>query len=152
MAQQPRLERLDLPSISSSGVRPSAQVLMIMWRGRWIVCACVAFTFIVALIYLARAVPVYSASSDIYVDSAVPSVVSDALSNTANRTGYLAWQCEIIHSTKFLTDATQAPGLMQCATLRNVDNPVAFLKGAIIAGATMCCQCRCSRRRRRTPR
>jgi polysaccharide biosynthesis transport protein len=133
MASQ-RYDRVVVPS-GPTGSRPSAQVLLIMWRGRWIVCACVALSFIVALIYLSRAVPVYSASSDIYVDSAVPSVVSDALSNQGNRTGFLNWQCEIIHSTKFLSDAAQAPGLMDCPTLKNAANPVAFLKGAVVAGA-----------------
>jgi capsular exopolysaccharide synthesis family protein len=113
--------------------RPSVGVLLMLWRSRWIVLACLAAAVGAGAFYLSRATPVYSSSSILYIQQAVPNIISDALSAPGDYTGYLFTQCEVIHSTAILSRAVQQPEVAAARCLRGIDNPVAFLKSAVVA-------------------
>ncbi|MGD0137561.1 MAG: polysaccharide biosynthesis tyrosine autokinase [Tepidisphaeraceae bacterium] len=130
MTENSRVERLTISGINGSE-RPSVGVLLMLWRSRWIVLACLAAAVGAGAFYLSRATPVYSSSSILYIQQAVPNIISDALSTPGDYSGYLFTQCEVIHSTAILSRAVQQPEVASAKCLQGIDNPVAFLKSTV---------------------
>src|SRR5437762_1073031 len=112
-----------------SGDRPSTSILTIIWRRRWVFLSCVIVSLAAAVIYLAKSTPIYSASSQIYIQQSAPKLITDVLSAGASSMNYFYTQCDVIRSTAVLSAALEAPGVRQAKSLKNLDNPVGFLKG-----------------------
>jgi capsular exopolysaccharide synthesis family protein len=112
--------------------RPILGVLVAVWRGRWIVLACVAISLLFGYYRARTAVPAYSASSIICVQQQSP--IKDPMALPGQSPGYLNTQCEIIHSTALLTKALTLPGIANADCLRGANNPVEYLKNAVIVG------------------
>jgi succinoglycan biosynthesis transport protein ExoP len=117
----------------SESDRPGPNILAIVWRRRWIVFGCVAVSLVAGAIYLKRATRIYSSSSVLYVQAAVPKVVSDELSTESSSGNYLLTQCQIIQSPVVLGGALDVPGVSDARTLRNAENPIGLLKYMVTA-------------------
>ncbi len=134
-----RLQEQDLAvpaprtSMLSIAEKPATSILTIVWRRRWSFFGCIAFALVAAMIYLARATPTYSASSQIYVQQAAPKLLSEVLSSGPNPMNYFYTQCDLIQSTAIVSAALEAPEVRQVRTLKDVDNPVVFLKRCVSA-------------------
>ncbi len=76
---------------------------------------------------LQRVTPLYPAQSRIYVDRALPSIMSNEmqLGQSAN---YVYTQAELIRSTPVLVSVAEAEANANLETFREVDNRVGFLK------------------------
>jgi polysaccharide biosynthesis transport protein len=128
--ETPRVALPAAPAAPAMAERPTIDVLLRIWRGRWIVLGCIVASFIGGLLYLHRAVNVYSSSALLYVQQAVPSVVGEPLATTGDP-GYLYAQCQIIHSTAILSKALQVPGVSKAQCLQGLTDPVSFLKSSV---------------------
>ncbi len=109
------------------------ELVEILWRGRWIILAAIVVAIGAAVFYLQSTTPLYSASSQIYVDQSGPKILNDGgLSQESSQTGYfLATQCEVIKSMAILSIAAENPDLSQRRTFEASDNLAATLKGGL---------------------
>jgi capsular exopolysaccharide synthesis family protein len=123
--------QVDVPSARMGAGIPAANILEILWRRRWIVVGCVVASLICAGIFLARAVPIYSSASQIYIQPGNKALLGDGLGGNTGAANYLQTQCEIIKSTAVLVSALDVPGVANTSSVRSSDNPVGLLKSAI---------------------
>lgn len=100
----------------------------IVWRRRWVFLACVVLAMAGAIAYQVKTPAVYSASSQIYVQQSTPKVLSDALVMGATSSNYLYTQCDLIKSPAILASALESTEVRQTRTLKDVDNPVGYLR------------------------
>src|SRR5262249_45805493 len=116
------------PATQSGGGTPSTSILTIIWRRRWVFFGLVLLALGAAGVYLTKATPIYSATSQIYVQQSAPKLITEVLSSGANSMNYFYTQCDVIKSTAVLASALDASGVRQCRSLKQSDNPVGFLK------------------------
>jgi capsular exopolysaccharide synthesis family protein len=134
LAESPRAERLTVSGNPAMADRPSMEVLLMVWRGRWIMATCVIAALILGNIYFSRQTPIYSSSSVICLQQDVPNIISDVMSTKGESAGYLFTQCQVIHSTAILSSALKNPNVSAASCLQGVENPVAMLKNSVVAG------------------
>lgn len=123
-------------SVSAPAEPAPMNVLAAVWRRRWAVLGCVVLSLIVGAIVLVRSPKRYGAQSQIYVQAAVPRIISDEYSSGSMSGDYLATQCQLITSSAILSQALQEPGVSDAKVLRGIENPIGFLKYAIQAEPT----------------
>ena len=135
-----RLEEESLLVPAAARFAPAAQaerqnpsILTIIWRRRWVFFGCVLLALAAAVVYLTKATPIYSSSSQIYVQQNGPKMLSEMLSTGPNPMNYLFTQCDLIKSTAIISSAIQSPEVRQTRTLKNIDNPVGYVKRAVDA-------------------
>jgi succinoglycan biosynthesis transport protein ExoP len=126
------IDRVVVNTDPGRGDRPIIGVLMSIWRGRWIVLACIAISMLLGYYRIRTAVPSYTASSIICVQQQSP--MADSVTIAGQAPGYLNTQCVIIHSTALMTKALAEPGVANADCVRGVTNPVEYLKNAVIVG------------------
>jgi capsular exopolysaccharide synthesis family protein len=119
-----------MPAPISSAERTNPSILTIIWRRRWVFFGCIVLAMAAAVVYLAKATPLYSSSSQIYVQQSAPKALADVLATGPNPMNYLYTQCDLIKSTAIIQAALEAPEVRQTKTLRAVENPVGYLKRA----------------------
>src|SRR5205809_1478901 len=120
--------RVPLALGAAGGDRPSTSILTIIWRRRWVFFGCVVLALGAAVAYLAKSTPIYSASSQIYVQQSAPKLITEVLNSGVNSMNYFYTQCDVIRSTAVLSAALESPGVRQTRSLKSIDNPVAYLK------------------------
>ena len=113
--------------------RPQPNVFAVIWRRRWIVIACVILGLIAGATYYAKATPVYSSASVVYVQDNALKIMNDPMGGTNRSQSYLFTQCQLLTSTSILSDALKNPDVAQAKTLQNASNPVGLLKSSITA-------------------
>src|SRR5258708_35504149 len=102
-------ERVDIPS-SRPEVRASSPNLMLtLWRRRWIVLSCIVVAVGAAILYLSQATKIYSSTSQIYIQQSMPRIMGEQMSGGMNLLNYLQTQCDVIRSTAVLRDPINEP-------------------------------------------
>jgi len=108
------------------------ELLEIFWRGRWIIIAAVIVAIGVAILYLQSTTPLYSSSSQIYVEQGGPQIKNDAaVSQGPQDAYYLATQCEVIKSSAILNIAVDQLRDRHVKSFEASDSPVGALKGGL---------------------
>jgi succinoglycan biosynthesis transport protein ExoP len=128
-----RSRNIDVYAPSAEPERPTASMTTVVWRRRWIVIGCIVAAMASGVVYLIKATPIYSSSSVVYVQEAMPKVISDGMSSGGSTIGYLFTQCQLIQSTAILSAALELPGVSSAECLRGIENPVGFLKTEVTA-------------------
>ncbi|MFO0789222.1 MAG: polysaccharide biosynthesis tyrosine autokinase [Pirellulales bacterium] len=105
-------------------------LLHLVWKGRWLILFCMLLGAGAAWAVLQRATPLYKSMSRIYVERALPQVLTTEL-QSAQSASYLYTQAELIRSTPVLAAAAQSPDCAKIESFRGVDNPVALLQKCI---------------------
>ncbi|HUU70696.1 MAG TPA: polysaccharide biosynthesis tyrosine autokinase [Planctomycetota bacterium] len=121
------------PNRVDSGV-PQGELLMLMWRYKWLIASVMTISAIVAFIYLKKAMPSYTATSRLYVQSEGPRIVPEFQGLVQERTiNFLYTQCEFLRSTAIIRRALEKPGIRDLPTFRGVGNQLGYVKGGLKA-------------------
>ena len=107
-------------------------MLQILWRSRWIVFSSVVLALILALIYIAKATPIYTSTSRIYVEQSGPKILTEVEGVMTQSNNYLFTQAELLKSSPILSLALEKPGIRRMKIFHNVDNPTAYLKNRVL--------------------
>jgi len=104
-------------------------LFLILWRQSSIVLACVVVALIMALVYLAKATPIYTSTSRVYVEQTGPRIMKDMETGVmAGAKNYLYTQAELMKATPVVSDAIDKCGVRSLRAFAKVDNPLEFLK------------------------
>jgi capsular exopolysaccharide synthesis family protein len=97
-------------------------------RQRWTVLTVLGLFLVGTIIYLLRAVPIYTSSSSLYVEQTGPKLISEYEGVMTRSKNYLNTQAGIIKSTPILAKVVGDPEIYQFKTFDEVDNLVTYLK------------------------
>jgi len=112
----------------------SESLVQIILRRRWIVLLATVVVLAAAFVYLAKAAPIYTSTSRIYVEQSGPKIITDIEKGIMTQSqNYLFTQSELLKSTPILSAALDVPGVRQMKTFANVDNQIAYLKKTLNA-------------------
>jgi polysaccharide biosynthesis transport protein len=107
-------------------------LLLILWRRRWTVLACMALALTIAVAYLLLAQPFYTGKARIYVEQTGPQLMgADSHSSASSRDeseSYLFTQAEFLRSNPILDPVAARPEIRGMRCLQDVEKPVTFLK------------------------
>jgi capsular exopolysaccharide synthesis family protein len=105
-----------------------------LWRQSWIVLAVAVLAVIAALVYLAKATPIFTSTSRVYVEQTGPRIMKDMEEGvmTASK-NYLYTQAELLRATPVVSEAIDKCGAKRLRAFADVDNPIEFLKRALDA-------------------
>jgi len=106
----------------------SESLVQIIWRSRWIVLLAAVVVLTAAFVYLAKATPVFTSTSRIYVEQSGPRILTEAEGVMTQSKNYLYTQAELLKSTPILSSALENPGIRQMKIFDRIDNPVVYLK------------------------
>ena len=121
------------PSFMQDGP-PRGELVELAWRYRWLMAAVMGASIVVALVYLHKAMPSYTATSRIYVQQDGPKVVNEFKGIITDQSkNFLYTQCEVLRSTPIIIGALDKPGIRQLKTLRASSNPVARIRSGLSA-------------------
>jgi capsular exopolysaccharide synthesis family protein len=99
-----------------------------VWHRRGTVLVVLAFSMLVAGIYLRLAPPRYTSTSELTIEQVGPTVLGDAIRDSERSDNYLNTQCQIIDSTSILSLALAQDGMSGLKMLRGVDDPIDFIQ------------------------
>ena len=106
-------------------------LVQIIWRSRWIVLLATVTVLAAAFAYLAKATPIYTSTSRIYVEQSGPKIFTETQEGVMTQSkNYLYTQAELLKSTPIVSDAVQTLNMRQMKTFAQIDNPVGYLKGS----------------------
>jgi len=108
-----------------------ASLLHVLWRRRWVIALTTAASVAAALIYLTRATPLYTSTSRLYVERKGPRIITESEGVMTQAWNYVYTQAELVKSTPIVASALDQPGMRRMSTLRQVSNPVGYLKSAL---------------------
>ena len=106
-------------------------LLQVLWRRRWIVAISVVLSISGAFWHLSRVTPLYTSTSQVYVEKSGPKIITDSTGVMTQSYNYLHTQKERLRSTPILASALEQPGMRELRTLRAFTNPLGFLKSAL---------------------
>ncbi len=110
------------------GLMPE-NLIQVIWRSRWIVLLATVFSLILAVIYIAKATPIYTSTSRIFVEQSGPKIITTMEEGVMTQSiNYLYTQAELLKSTPILSAVLDKSGIRQMRTFTRMDNPVGFLK------------------------
>lgn len=108
--------------------------LMIAWRRRWVILACVLLGVCISFWQISRAVPIYESRSKLYVSQGTPGLGADLMTLIAfSQQNFVNTQAELITSTPVLTEAVKKMDVVSLKTFAGVANPVGHLREAVTA-------------------
>ncbi len=112
----------------------SESLVQIIWRSRWIVLLAAVVVLVAAFVYLAKATPIYTSTSRIYVEQSGPKIIREMEEGFMTRSkNYLYTQAELLKSTPILAAVLDVSGVRQMKTFDSVDNHIAYLKKTLDA-------------------
>ena len=113
---------------------PQSDIMMLVWRYRWLMACVMGVSLLVALVYLKRALPSYTATSRIYVQQDGPKIVNEFQGIvTQPMDNFLYTQCEVLRSTAIIKLALKKEGIEQLPMLAGLANPIGRIKGPLSA-------------------
>jgi capsular exopolysaccharide synthesis family protein len=111
-----------------SGDVGEKNLLELMFQQRWTILVTAGIFVAGAILYLIKAVPIYTSTSSVYVEQTGPKLITDYEGVMTRSKNYLNTQCEVIRSTPILAKVVENPEIQQLRTIERVDNPVSYLK------------------------
>ncbi len=117
-------------ALPQSNVIPTESLLQIALRNRWIILSTVILFLFVGFVYLLKATPIYSSTTELYIEQNGPKIISGeraggVLTESKN---YLYTQAELIKSTPIVAGVADDPQITRLRTFANVDNLVGYIK------------------------
>ncbi len=107
----------------------SESLVQIIWRRRWIVLLSTVVVLAAAFAYLAKATPIYTSTSRVYVEQSGPKIITDIEKGFMTQSkNYLYAQGELLKSTPIVAAALDVPGVRQMKTFAKIDNQIVYLK------------------------
>ncbi|NQT00579.1 MAG: polysaccharide biosynthesis tyrosine autokinase [Planctomycetes bacterium] len=106
----------------------SESLVRIIWRSRWIVLLATVAALGAAFVYIAKATPIYTSTSRIYVEQSGPKILTEAEGIMTQSKNYLYTQAELLRSTPILSSTLDTPGVRRMKIFDSIDNPIAYLK------------------------
>ena len=106
----------------------SESLVQIIWRRRWIVLLSTVVVLAAAFVYLAKATPIYTSTSRVYVEQSGPTIIDKTEGFMTQSKNYLYTQVELLKSTPILAAVLNVPGVKQMKTFTKVDNQIVYLK------------------------
>ena len=123
--------RMEMPP--AVGLMPESLV-QIIWRSRWIVLLATVVVLVAAFVYLAKATPIYTSTSRVYVEQSGPKIITEMEEGVMTQSkNYLYTQAELLKSTPIIAAVLEVPGVRQMKTFASVDNHIAYLKKTLDA-------------------
>ena len=118
-----------VPVVEGGGYTP----LQVAWRRRWTVLSTVVLCLGAALIYVVKATPRYTSTSQLNVEQSGPQILGDGAALSAKpNDSYLYTQAALLKSTAILEEAAKVEGFAHMKTFARVPNPIATLKKELI--------------------
>ena len=113
----------------------SESLVQIIWQRRWIVLLTTVVVLAAAFVYLAKATPIFTSTSRVYVEQSGPKIITDIEKGIMTQSkNYLYTQAELLKSTPILAAALDVAGIRQMKTFANVDNQIGYLKKTLDVG------------------
>lgn len=106
-------------------------ILLILWRRRWLVLLAVVLAVAGGFIYLAKATPIFQSTSQIYVQQNNANIIGNSASPSVYGDNFIATQVELLRATPILAAAIELPQVRQAPTLAGSQNPIGLLKSLI---------------------
>lgn len=106
----------------------SDSLLQILWRQRLVVAACIGAAVLMALSYLVVATPKYTSSARIHVTRNGPQIMGQPRPEPSPDDPFIYTQREVVASVPVLALATADPSVAGLSVLKNVRDPVGYLK------------------------
>lgn len=103
-------------------------LVQIIWRNRWIVSATFMVSLIAGFVYIAKAPPIYTSTSRIYVEQSGPRILTESEGVMTQSKNYLYTQAGLLKSTPILNAAIEKIDTTQLKIFNKVDNPTIYLK------------------------
>jgi capsular exopolysaccharide synthesis family protein len=104
-------------------------LVAVIWRNRWIVLITTVVTLAAAVVYLAKATPIYTSTSRIYVEQSGPKIFTETEEGVMTRSkNFLYTQSELLKSLPIVMAVLKDPTVGRMRTLAGCDNPTAYLK------------------------
>ena len=103
---------------------------VILWH-RWTIFLTVIIFLAIAVIYLIRAVPIYSSDSRLYVEQSGPKIINESEGIMTQSNNYLYTQGELIKSTPIISEIANDDQIKNLRTFSEVDNLVGYIKKTI---------------------
>ncbi|MCH7919861.1 MAG: hypothetical protein IIC50_17975 [Planctomycetes bacterium] len=115
------------PAGMSGQVQPDSLVL-VLWRQSWTIIGCVVLALIGGFVYLAKATPLFTSSSRLYVEKSGPKIMSDMQEGIfTGSKNYLYTQVELLKATPILAEALKKCDAGRMRTFADVDNRLVAL-------------------------
>ena len=115
------------PAAIGPGV-PQRGLLQVVWERRWIVIAAIFVCLAAGFTYLAKATPIFTSTSRLYVEQRGPRIITESQGVMTQSKNYLNTQAEMLKFSPILAAALEQPGIKQLKSLQNFDNPLGLLK------------------------
>jgi len=113
---------------------PQGELLMLMWRYKWLIVSVMTASAVVAFIYLKKAMPSFTATSRVYVQQEGARIVNEFRGIIEEQSiNFLHTQAEVIQSTAIIHKALEKPGIRELPTLRGSGNQIGRVKGGLSA-------------------
>ncbi|MCH8194098.1 MAG: hypothetical protein IIA65_08775, partial [Planctomycetes bacterium] len=117
----------DLAGMPESGQPDS--LVVVFWRHSWIIIGCVVLALIGGFVYLAKATPLFTSSSRLYVEKSGPKIMSDMEEGIfTGSKNYLYTQVELMKATPILAEALKKCDAGRMRTFADVTNRIPALK------------------------
>jgi polysaccharide biosynthesis transport protein len=117
---------------SDGHVTASDSLFEVIWRHAWIVLGCMVLALVAGFVYLAKATPIFTSESRLYVEQSGPRIMGDmergVMTGSKN---YLYTQMELMKATEILSEALKKCNGRHMQTFADVDNYLVALKGSV---------------------
>ncbi|MCH8219065.1 MAG: polysaccharide biosynthesis tyrosine autokinase [Planctomycetes bacterium] len=122
----------DLAGMPGSGQPDS--LVVVLWRHSWIIIGCVVLALIGGFVYLAKATPLFTSSSRLYVEKSGPKIMSDMEEGIfTGSQNYLYTQVELMKATPILAEALKKCDAGRMRTFADVTNRIVALENTLEA-------------------
>lgn len=107
-------------------------LLLMLWRGRWIIVVCIAVMAAVGVKYVKQRGTIWRATSRLYVDASAPAMLSaDGNIFARGNRNYANTQAELLRSTDVMDQTLLRPEIAASPIFPDGANKIGWLKGAV---------------------
>lgn len=107
---------------------PQESLLHIILWHRWTIFLTVVMSLVIAVIYLIKAVPIFTSDSRLYVEQNGPRIINEYEGIMTQSNNYLYTQGELIKSTPIISEVANKEEIKRLKTFSEIDNIIAYLK------------------------
>jgi capsular exopolysaccharide synthesis family protein len=132
--EEEKVDKADSTLAQPMDGSPLESLLQVVLRHRWIILISTLLFVVGAFLYLAKATPIYTSSSRVYVEQTGPKIINEYEGVMTRSNNYLYLQGELIRSTPILSAIADDPEMRYLRTFEGVDNLVAWLKKELKIG------------------
>jgi len=107
-------------------------IFKIMQRYSWMIIGCVVLALILGFVYLSQATPIFTSTSNIYIEQNGPKIMGDTEDGVMmGSKNYLFTQAELLKASPILSEALKLDGMQDLQTFSSVTNRLGLLKKSL---------------------